>query len=120
MNPTGMTNRYLGNDNEWEPTLAKTLLDLVSHAHDHITMFSIVFFTISLIFNQTTLIIGKWKKFIMLEPFFSIIITFMGFFVLRYVTSQFAYVIMISSGLMYLCFYIMLFTCIYELMFSKD
>ena len=96
MNPTGMTNRYLGNDNEWEPTLAKTLLDLVSHAHDHITMFSIVFFTISLIFNQTTLIIGKWKKFIMIEPFFSIIITFMGFFVLRYVTSQFAYVIMIG------------------------
>ena len=120
MNPSGMVERYLGNNDEWEPKLAKTLMDLVSHAHDHITMFSIVFLSLSLIFNQTSTINGAWKRFLIIEPFFSILITFTGFFALRYITSNFAYIIMLSSGLMYIAFYVMLFVCLYELIFIKN
>ena len=120
MQPSGMVERYLGNNNEWEPKLAKTLMDLVSHAHDHITMFSIVFLSLSLIFNQTSTINGSWKRFLIIEPFFSILITFTGFFALRYITSNFAYIIMLSSGLMYIAFYITLFVCLYELIFIKN
>ena len=43
---TGMLEQYLGNDDDWSPKLPKTLLDLVSHTHDHITMFSNNFFNI--------------------------------------------------------------------------
>ena len=75
MNPSGMMDQYLGNNDEWEPKLPKTAVDLVSQAHDHITMFSIIFLTIGLIFNQNSLIKGIWKKILMIEPFFSIIIT---------------------------------------------
>ena len=120
MNPSGMVERYLGNNDEWEPKLAKTLMDLVSHAHDHITMFSIVFLSLSLIFNQTSTINGSWKRFLIIEPFFSILITFTGFFALRYISSNFAYIIMLSSGLMYIAFYVMLFVCLYELIFIKN
>jgi hypothetical protein len=120
INPTGMMERYLGNNDDWKPQLAKTFMDLVSHAHDHITMFSIVFLSIALIFNQTSTIKGFWKTFLMIEPFFSIIITFIGFFALRYITSNFAYIIMLSSGLMYIAFYIMLFVSLYELIFVKN
>lgn len=116
MNPSGMVEQYLGNDDEWEPKLPKTIIDLVSHAHDHITMFSIIFLSIGLIFNQNSVVEGLWKKILMIEPFFSIIITFTGFFILRYITSQFAYIIMLSSGLMYICFYTMLFISIYDLL----
>ena len=120
MQPSGMAERYLGNNDEWEPKLAKTLMDLVSHAHDHITMFSIVFLSLSLIFNQTSTINGPWKRFLIIEPFFSILITFTGFFALRYISSNFAYIIMLSSGLMYIAFYVMLFVCLYELIFIKN
>ena len=116
MNPSGMVEQYLGNDDEWEPKLPKTIIDLVSNAHDHITMFSIIFLSIGLIFNQNSVVEGLWKKILMIEPFFSIIITFTGFFILRYITSQFAYIIMLSSGLMYICFYTMLFISIYDLL----
>ena len=116
MNPSGMVEQYLGNDDEWEPKLPKTIIDLVSHAHNHITMFSIIFLSIGLIFNQNSVVEGLWKKILMIEPFFSIIITFTGFFILRYITSQFAYIIMLSSGLMYICFYTMLFISIYDLL----
>ena len=116
---TGMVEQYVGNNDEWEPKLPKTLKDLVSHTHEHITMFSIIFLSLGLIFSYNSVIKGFWKSFLILEPFISIIITFGGFFVIRYITTTFSYVIMISSFFMYICFYIMLFVCLYELIFLQ-
>ena len=115
-----MIEQYLGNDDQWNPKLAKTLRDLVSHTHEHITMFSIIFLSLGAIFSYNSVITGFWKKFLMLEPFISIILTFGGFFIIRYVTTNFSYIIMISSTLMYLCFYTMLLICLYELVYLKD
>ena len=112
---SGMIEQYLGNNDEWAPKLPKTLQDLVSHTHEHITMFAIIFLSLALIFAYNNTIKGFWKRFLMLEPFVSIIITFGGFFVIRYITTNFSYIIMISSSIMYICFYIMLFVCLYEL-----
>ena len=112
---SGMIEQYLGNNDEWEPKLPKTLQDLVSHTHEHITMFSIIFLSLGLIFLYNNTIKGFWKRFLILEPFVSIIITFGGFFIIRYVTTSFSYIIMISSLLMYICFYVMLFISLYEL-----
>ena len=112
---SGMVEQYLGNNDEWKPKLPKTLKDLVSHTHEHITMFSIIFLSLGLIFLYNNTIKGFWKRFLILEPFVSIIITFGGFFIIRYVTTSFSYIIMISSLLMYICFYVMLFISLYEL-----
>ena len=115
LSSSGMIEQYLGNNDEWAPKLPKTLQDLVSHTHEHITMFAIIFLSLALIFAYNNTIKGFWKRFLMLEPFVSIIITFGGFFVIRYITTNFSYIIMISSSIMYICFYIMLFVCLYEL-----
>ena len=116
---SGMIEQYLGNNDEWKPKLPKTLQDLVSHTHEHITMFSIIFLSLGLIFLYNNTIKGFWKRFLILEPFVSIIITFGGFFMIRYVTTSFSYIIMISSLLMYICFYVMLFISLYELIVSN-
>ena len=124
----GMIEQYLGNEEQeemrWDdPTYeyktAKTLKDLVSHTHEHITMFSLIFVSLGFIFSFNSTIKGFWKSFLILEPFVSIILTFGGFFIIRYMSAQFSYIIMISSALMYICFYVMLFTCLYELFFLK-
>ena len=112
---SGMIEQYLGNNDDWEPKLPKTLQDLVSHTHEHITMFSIIFLSLGLIFLYNSTINGFWKRFLMIEPFLSIIITFGGFFIIRYVTTTFSYIVIISSLLMYICFYVMLFVSLYEL-----
>ena len=114
---SGMIEQYLGNNDDWEPKLPKTLQDLVSHTHEHITMFSIIFLSLGLIFLYNSTINGFWKRFLVIEPFLSIIITFGGFFIIRYISVNFSYIIMISSILMYLCFYVMLIVSLYELMF---
>ena len=112
---SGMIEQYLGNNDDWEPKLPKTLQDLVSHTHEHITMFSIIFLSLGLIFLYNSTINGFWKRFLVIEPFLSIIITFGGFFIIRYITITFSYIIIISSLLMYICFYVMLFVSLYEL-----
>ena len=114
---SGMIEQYLGNNDDWDPKLPKTLQDLVSHTHEHITMFSIIFLSLGIIFLYNSTIKGFWKRFLMIEPFLSIIITFGGFFVIRYVTINFSYMIIISSLLMYICFYVMLIISLYELIF---
>ena len=116
---SGMTEQYLGSEDEWNFKPAKTLKDLVSHTHEHITMFSLIFVSIGFIFSFNSTIKGFWKSFLILEPFVSIILTFGGFFIIRYMSVKFSYTIIISSTLMYICFYVMLFTCLYELLFLK-
>ena len=83
MTTSGMVEQYLGNNNDWNPKLPKTFSDLVSHTHDHIITFAMIFFSIGIIFYFNSTIKGFWKLFLMLEPFLSIIITFGGFFFLK-------------------------------------
>jgi len=115
MTPVGMAEQYLGNSNDWAPKLPKTFIDLISHTHDHVVVFSIIFFILGLIFSLNSILKGFWKLFLMFEPFLSIVVTFGGFFVLRFVNGDFAYIIIISSLMMYACFYIMVFISLYEL-----
>ena len=120
MTPSGTVEQYIGNDDDWEPKLAKEFIDLISQAHTHIITFSFIFLSMGLIFIKNSIIKGTLKLFLIIEPFFSIIITFGGFFILRYVTSGFVYVIIISSTLMYICFYIMMFISLYDLLIKNE
>ena len=119
MTPSGAIEQYIGNDDDWEPKHPKEFIDLVSQAHQHIVMFSFIFLSIGFIFNRNSIIKGPIKLFLMIEPFVSIIVTFGGFFILRYLTPSFVYIIIVSSSLMYICFYIMLYVSLYDL-FKKN
>jgi len=120
MSPSGTVEQYIGNNDDWEPKQAKEFIDLISQAHTHIITFSFIFLSMGLIFMRNSIIKGTLKLFLIIEPFFSIIFTFGGFFILRYVSTSFSYVIMISSTLMYLCFYIMTFISLYDLLIKND
>ena len=98
----------------------KSVLELVSHAHSHIISFCFIFFLTALIFEKNSVIKGKWKRVLMIEAFVSILITFGGFFLIRYIDRTFSYLVITSSALMYLSFYIMVLVCLYELIFIKD
>tara|TARA_Y100001968_G_scaffold273810_1_gene266641 strand:- start:80 stop:517 length:438 start_codon:yes stop_codon:yes gene_type:complete len=98
----------------------KSVLELVSHAHNHIIMFSFIFFLTALIFERNSIIKGKWKRLLMIEAFASILITFGGFFLIRFLDRSFSYLVITSSSIMYLSFYIMVGICLYELIFIKN
>ncbi len=83
--------------------------------HQHIVSFALITFLISAIFNFNTLVKNKIKKFLIIEPYISIFITFSSMWLMRYFNSNFVYLLILSSSIMYLCWYAMILISLYDL-----
>ena len=88
---------------------------MIRITHEHMISFSIITILLSFIFNFNSIVKRKIKLILMIEPYISIIITFLSMWLMRYFSSKFVYFLIFSSGLMYLCWYIMIFISLYEL-----
>ena len=84
-------------------------------SHQHIVSFAFISFVLGAIFNFNTIINQKLKKFLIIEPYISIFITFSSMWLMRYFNSNFVYLLIISSTLMYLCWYVMILVSLYDL-----
>ena len=120
--------RYAGDivADEYDPEIdvlenyPKSFTELVSHAHKHVVQFTFIFFLTALIFERNSIVSGKLKRFLMIEGFISIILTFGGFFLIRFLSRDFSYLVIFSSTFMYLTFYLMVSICLHELFFKKS
>ena len=92
---------------------------MIQTTHEHVNSFAIISLALGLIFYFNSIIGGKIKSFIMIEPFVSTIITFLSLWLIRYLDISFAYLVIISSVLMYLCWYAMIFISLYDLISKK-
>lgn len=101
-NPTGIEQRYLGNEEDENATkmmFKKSEGEIMTTVHSHILSLSVIFFMISLLLS-TTDISQKLKLFLMIEPFFSLVFTFGGIYLLWKDIHFMKYVIMISGFFM--------------------
>jgi len=97
----------------------KPIAELLTTTHNHIISMTFIFFIMGGIFYLNSIITGFWKTFFIAEPFFSILATFGGIWLIRFVHPSFAYLVMVSGVLMYLSFFLMAGTIIYELSIKK-
>ena len=97
----------------------KPIAELLTTTHNHIISMTFIFFIMGGIFYLNSIITGFWKTFFIAEPFFSILATFGGIWLIRFIHPSFAYLVMVSGVLMYLSFFIMAGTIIYELSRKK-
>lgn len=101
-NPNGIAERYLGNEdvkNATKMLFKKSKGEIMTTIHSHILSLSVIFFMISLLLS-TTAIPKKWKLFLMIEPFFSLVITFGGIYLLWKDIRFMKYVIIVSGFFM--------------------
>jgi len=101
-NPNGIEQRYLGNEEDENATkmmFKKSEGEIMTTVHSHILSLSVIFFMVSLLLS-TTDIPQKLKLFLMIEPFFSLVFTFGGIYLLWKDLHFMKYVIMISGFLM--------------------
>jgi len=121
--PEGTTEQFRGSsvDNNFDipEKFPKPMSELLTTTHNHIISMTFIFFIIGGIFYFNSIITGFWKTFFMAEPFFSILATFGGIWLIRFFHPSFSYLVMISGILMYLSFFIMAGTIIYELSSKK-
>lgn len=104
--PKGVEENYLGNESDLNSEVLKFKKNdkqLSSIIHTHILSMSMIFFIIALLVSATD-INGTLKKFLMIEPLISVLLTFGGIYFLSKGFLWVRYVIMASGILMTLSY----------------
>ncbi len=106
LNLKGIESQYLGNEKEEEAKVMKfkkSEKEILTVIHNHILSFSLIFFLLSGLLSLTS-INKRWRSFLMIEPFVSIILTFGGIYLLWNGFLWFKYLIILSGTAMTLTF----------------
>ena len=122
LNPVGTIEHYNGSevfDDDIPEEFPKTLENMILTTHAHVNSFAMISLIIGLIFYFNSIVVNKYKLFLMVEPFISTLVTFSCLWLMRYLNDSFVYLVIISSTIMYLCWSIMVLICLYELNFKK-
>jgi len=104
--PAGIEENYLGNEEDEEATVMKFKKgdrEMLTIVHTHILSMSMIFFLLGGLVWLTHLP-KKWKLFLTIEPFLSVILTFGGIYLMWKGVSWFKYVVIFSGVLMTLTF----------------
>jgi hypothetical protein len=121
MNSSEIESHYLGNENDEAAEVMKFKKsegEILTVVHNHILSLSVIFFMLSLIL-ATTSINKKFKYFLMIEPFLSIILTFGGIYLLWSGITWFKYVVIFSGILMTFSFVSATIAIVYQILFFK-
>ena len=117
--PSGTSEHFAGSkvsdDFDIPDKYPKPFSELLNTTHTHVISMTFIFLIIGGIFYFNSIITGVMKTILILEPFISIIITFGGIWLIRFIHPGFSYVVILSGILMYLDYFIMASTIFYEI-----
>ena len=117
--PSGTSEHFAGSkvsdDFDIPDKYPKLFSELLNTTHTHVLSMTFIFIITGGIFYFNSIITGSIKTFLIVEPFISIIVTFGGIWLVRFIHPGFSYLVILSGILMYLSFFIMASTIFYEL-----
>lgn len=124
---SGAIERFKGNESETQSeefdipeTYAKNISEMLITTHNHVIGFSLIFLPLTIIFFFNSVITGVLKNILIVEPFFSTVISFGSLWLVRFVSSDFIYLTIISAVLIYSSYFIMAGVSLYELIFTNS
>jgi len=79
----------------------KPFFDMLLTTHNHVIPFSLIFLALGVLVGCTSLPKGRWKTFLMVDPFVSTFTTFGGLWLMRYLHEGFVWLVVLSSALLY-------------------
>ena len=106
MKPDGVEEQYLGNEDKEDALVMKfkkSEKEMLTLIHNHVLSMAVIFFLTGLILCLTKLQSG-FKKFLLIEPFVSVLLTFGGLYLLWTGITWMKYVVIVSGTLMSFCF----------------
>lgn len=121
MSSSGIETHYNGNEDDEDAEIMKfkkSKGEILTVVHNHILSLSVIFFLLAFLVSITS-INKKLKYFLMVEPFFSLVLTFGGIYLLWSGIIWFKYVIVFSGVLMTLSFIASTLSITYDILFSK-
>ncbi|MGB7786542.1 MAG: hypothetical protein WBL27_10610 [Salinimicrobium sp.] len=120
-NPNGIEENYLGNEDDPDAEVMKFEKgerEMLTIIHTHVLSMSFIFFLLGgiMLFTQLP---QKIKFFLILEPFFSILFTFGGIYLIWKGVEWMKYIVFLSGILMSFCFVTSAVIVLYQLLFKK-
>ena len=115
--PEGLVENYNGNEEDEEAEVMKfkkSEREMLTIVHTHILSMSFIFFLLGGLVWLTKLS-KKWKLFLTVEPFLSVLMTFGGIYFLWSGVDWMKYVVIFSGFLMTLTFTVSAFIVLYQL-----
>ena len=122
VSPDGIEQNYLGNEdieNVKVMQFEKGAREMLTIIHTHILSMSFIFFFLGGLLAMTS-IPKRWKAFLMIEPFFSILITFGGIYFMWMGVIWLKYIVMLSGVLMTLAYFVSAGVVLYECFKNKN
>ena len=123
LTPAGTAEHFSGSEIDAEFAIPekypKPVSELLITTHNHILSLTLIFLVIGGIFYFNSSITGGLKTILIAELFISILTTFGGIWIIRFVHPAFSYLVIISGILMYGCYFIMAGVLLYELGLKK-
>ena len=97
----------------------KSLAEMLNIIHTHILSMTFLFSLSGLITLMTASTGTKFRKFVVIEPFIGILVTFAGLWLMRYVHPAFSWLVSISGTLLALAFAGQCWAVIKEMKFAR-
>ena len=94
----------------------KTFEGMLLITHTHVIAFAITFLILGLFWAMNSIVVGWWKLFFLVEPFVSVLITFLSLWGIRYISDSFSYLSVVFGVLTYASFYFMALIVLLEVL----
>ena len=120
--PQGIAQNFRGTPENGQATeikYPKSPAEIYTFLHNHILSLALVFFAVGGIFYFTSMPHGPVKEFLLIEPFFAILTTFGGIWLMSYLSEYFSWVVLISGVSMIGCYLAMVILILKDLWIRK-
>jgi len=121
ISPQGITRHYSGDqrvekdDFDIPENYAKPLAEMLITTHNHLFGFAFIFLITGFLFYFTQRLPGWLKNTLIIEPFLTVLLTFGGLWLVRFVSPGFSIAVIFFSALTYLSYFLMVGIILIEL-----
>ena len=116
LTPVGIADHYRGAEgSEGAMQFPKSFAEMLTITHTHLLAMAVIFVLSGLSLALCDRVGDRWKRFLVVEPFGALLVSFSCMWLMRYVHPAFGALLRLSSGLMALTFYLQSFLVLREL-----
>ena len=107
--PSGVAGRYRGANpdvTEGAMQFPKSFGEMLTITHTHLLSMAVIFVLTGLGVALCTSLSERWKRFLIVEPFCALLVSFSTMWLMRYVAPEFSWLLEASSFLLAVTFYV--------------
>jgi hypothetical protein len=120
MTPSGVSTQYRGSDStavaEAAMKFPKSYAEMMNITHTHLLSMAAIFVFSGLALALCERPAERWRRVLVAEPFAALLVSFSAMWLMWRVDARFSWLLMLSSGLMALTFYVQSFFVLRELL----